>query len=113
MSSRNLSYSLFESGNTNSNINVSYEDLLEQVNEESQQKLIEIDNTCMDDIIALELEYRENYTKKQLDRIADYYEIPKRKKKKDELIQDIVLFEKEPINCEITEHRKLLWFYVC
>ena len=33
------------------------------------------------------------YTKKQLDRIADYYQIPKRKKKKAELVEEIVIFE--------------------
>ena len=36
----------------------------------------------MDDYVASELNYNENYTKKQLELIADYYNISKRKKKK-------------------------------
>ena len=35
----------------------------------------------MDDYIALELDYNENYTKKQIDLIADYYQIVKKKEK--------------------------------
>ena len=34
------------------------------------------------------------------------------RKKKDELIQDIVIFELDPINIEITQRRKTLWFYM-
>ena len=48
--------------------------------------------------------------RKQLDQIADYYEILKRrakkKKKKHEIIQDIILFEKNPENIEIVFKRK-------
>ena len=43
--------------------------------------------------------------------IADYYNISKRKKTKAELIQDVVLFETDPTNFEITQKRKLMWFY--
>ena len=35
--------------------------------------------------------------------IASYYNISKRKKTKGELIQDIVLFETDPTNFEITQ----------
>ena len=49
-----------------------------------------------DDYMANEINYSTNYTRKELDRIADYYEISKRKKKKDEIIQDIVIFEQDP-----------------
>ena len=66
----------------------------------------------IDDIYACELDYNENYTKKQLDRIADYYQIPKRKKKKAELVEEIVIFENDLSNYEITERRKLLWHYM-
>ena len=66
----------------------------------------------MGDIYASELDYNENYTKKQLDRIADYYQILKRKKKKAELIEEIVIYENDLSNYEITERRKLLWFYM-
>ena len=49
---------------------------------------------------------------KKLDRIADYYNISKRKKKKLQLVEEIVAFENDFLNDEIVNHRKLLWFYV-
>ena len=36
----------------------------------------------------------------------------KRKKKKGELIEELVIFEKEPENYDITQRRKTLWFYM-
>ena len=50
--------------------------------------------------------------KKDLERIADYYGLSKRKKKKDELIEDIVIFEKDPINIEKVYQRKKMWKYI-
>ena len=47
-----------------------------------------------------------------LERIADYYEISKRKKRKDQLIEDIVLFEKDPVNIEKVYQRKKMWRYI-
>ena len=55
--------------------------------------------------------YKNNFLKKELEIIADYYNISKRKKTKAELIQDVVLFETDPTNFEITQKRKLMWFY--
>ena len=83
----NLSYSLQE--NRKKATTVSYEDLLEEVDTLDEQ-IPEIindeyiyDNDTMlgmDDYIASELDYQTNYIKKDLERIADYYEISKRKK---------------------------------
>ena len=51
--------------------------------------------------------------KKEIGRIADYYEISKRKKKKAELIADIVLFEKDPTKSpKVVHQRKKLWSYI-
>ena len=36
----------------------------------------------------------------------------KEKKKKMELIEEIVIFEKEPTNYDIMQRRKTLWFYI-
>ena len=47
-----------------------------------------------------------------MERIADYYEISKRKKRKDKLAEDIVIFEKDPANVEIVYRRKRLWSYI-
>ena len=69
-------------------------------------------DTVMDNYVALELCYHENYTLKELYKICDYYEIVRRKLKKDEIIQEIVLFECDPNNSELVQKRKLLWFYV-
>ena len=113
MSRKNLSYSLIEKNNL---INpITYQDLLKQVDEDAE-KTTHLDNADtnfnMDEYIALEMDYNENYKKKELERIADYYEISKRKKRKQKLIEDIVIFEKDETNKEITERRKLLWYYM-
>ena len=56
--------------------------------------------------------YKENYVKKDLERIAEYYGISKRKKKKDKLIQEIIQFEQNISNWEKTQRRKELWGYI-
>ena len=113
MPAKNLSYSLIENNKTNNN-SVTYESLKQKVDKEtdnlSENNLdLEMD---MDDYIAMEVDYNENYTKKQIDLISDYYGISKRKKKKAELIEELVIFEKEPENYDITQRRKTLWFYM-
>ena len=101
----NLSYSLYEPNTENRNI--TYKDLLREVN------LLEMTSDFhMDTIIAEEVNYSTNFNRKELDRIADYYEISKRKKKKDELIQEIVIFEHDPENLELVYRRKKLWSYM-
>ncbi len=66
----------------------------------------------MGDYMAQQIHYSTNYTKKELERIADYYGIPKRRKKKDILIEEILMFEFEPENvCEVFQ-RKKLWGYI-
>jgi len=67
------------------------------------------DNFTTSECAAQEIHYETNFTKVQLELIAGYYDISKRKKKKAELIQDIVLFEMVPENIEITTRRKSLW----
>ena len=69
-------------------------------------------NFEFDSIVSLQLYYEDNYNKKDLEMMADYYSISKRKKRKSELIQDIVLFEINPENEELTQKRKLMWFYL-
>jgi hypothetical protein len=115
--SPNLQYSLQEN-NKNSD-NVSYEDVLQQVETLDEAlpdletpSIYEEDIMGMDDYLALELDYQTNYIKKELERIADYYEISKRKKRKDELVEVIVLFEKDPVNIQKVYQRKKLWRYI-
>lgn len=115
---KNLHYSLINADMTNKEeTNVTYESLLDKVNNEAEdinqynfQDEGQMD--YFDEITVNECNYSENYTKKQLELIADYYGIVKRKKKKQDLIEEIVIFEQEPANIEITQKRKTLWFYM-
>jgi len=102
----NISYSLIEPVRKSSP-DVTYDDLLREVD---LLEMTSIPN--MDDYVANEINYSTNYTRKELDRIADYYEISKRKKKKDDIIQDIVIFEQDPENIELVFRRKKLWSYI-
>ena len=115
---KNLRYSLINAEMTyKEETNVTYESLLDKVNNESNDfkeiSFGEVDHgDYFDQITINECNYSENYTKKQLELIADYYGIVKRKKKKQDLIEEIVIFEQEPGNIEITQKRKTLWFYM-
>ena len=94
---------------------VTYEELLANVNSTVEQLPSDSDTDIglmMSDYVAQELNYNENYTLKQLYRIAEYYDISKRKKKKTALIEEIVIFENQPENCEIVNRRATLWSYV-
>ena len=42
----------------------------------------------------------------------NYYDLSTRKKKKSEIIDDIIEFESQPENYFIVEHRKTLWYYL-
>jgi len=116
--SANLQYSLQE--NKKNNEQVSYEDVLQQVDTldevlpdlETQYIYEEEAILGMDDYLASELDYQTNYIKKDLEKIADYYEISKRKKRKNELVEVIVLFEKDPVNIQKVYQRKKLWKYM-
>jgi hypothetical protein len=65
-----------------------------------------------DIFFALEIEYNTNYTVKSLGQIFDYYDISKRKLRKDEMVQMLIMFEEDPENIEIVEKRKRMWSYV-
>ena len=69
-------------------------------------------NEHKDLLLALEIFYNENYIKSELEKIADYYNISKRKKKKNKLIKNIVAFECDVENEYITNRRKTMWFYI-
>ena len=65
-----------------------------------------------DENIALITHYDLNNLKKDLIMIAQYYDISTRKKKKEELINIIIDFEKNHENFFIVEKRKRLWMYM-
>jgi len=121
----NLNYSLYEEDADTNIQNTTYDDILKEVEEEEDKKQ-QINSTMigqddfssgfegitLDDITALELDYDTNYTKKDLVKIAEYYEIVIRKKNKKDLISEIVIFETSVENSSIVERRKELWFYI-
>ncbi len=104
-------------------------------NDFTQQHLsqdIMMDFVSMEDrILALSLSYDTNYKISDLSKIAEYYSISLTKlhdmenpntntknkkknvkKKKDELIKDIVQFEEDKLNTNVVNRRKELWFYI-
>jgi len=82
--------------------------------EDSMKKLINIQEQENYSTIffILEEDYMNNYTKKDLELIADYYDISKRKKRKQDLVQDIIIFEQDIMNEETVEKRKLGWYCI-
>ena len=69
-----------------------------------------------DDIFLEMKDYEMNYTVKQLMLICEYYDILKdvraNKAKKQDIIEQILLFEKNMENVETTMKRKELWYYI-
>ena len=110
----NLTYNINEKINKINDI-VDYDELLEEVNDKYNDIVEDEDDNgdySADVYMATCLDYDNNFTKKELEKIADYYKISKRKKRKSELIEEIVLFEMSFENDFIVNRRKLLWFYM-
>jgi hypothetical protein len=67
-------------------------------------------------IIPHIINYRENFTVKELLLICDYYGIAKELKSnkcnKCEIIEFLVIFESNPMNSDIVFKRQNLWFYI-
>jgi len=106
------------------NIDYSVKEIIQSENTIQQNEIIDIvdkklkkinetiSDNSFDRLLTMQLFYDENYTKKQLETIAHYYSLSTRKKRKTDLIQDIILFENDPTNEVITNKRKLMWFYL-
>ena len=92
---------------------VTYQDLLQQVNSKAESIPQEDSMDLYSDLYFAEvLDYKDNYTKKQLEFIAGYYDIKTRKKRKEELAEEIVIFEKAEENADLVQRRKMMWFYI-
>jgi len=87
---------------------IDMDELMKMVNEKYNNSEKYYDNN-IDCYIALEIDYNLNFTVSDLKHILKYYDISIRKKKKVELIQDVVIFEMDPENIEIVSRRKYLW----
>ncbi len=113
MEGKNMFFSLVDADiSSKEETNVTYHDLLEQVNSKADSIPQEDMNLYSDLYFAEVLDYKDNYTKKQLEFIAGYYDIKTRKKKKEELAEEIVLFEKADENTGLVQRRKMMWFYI-
>ena len=111
---QNLTFSLHEENKEDNEI--SYEDLLKNIEnlEEALEETLET-NQDFDEIgeyTTLEINYNTNYTRKELNHIANYYSITKRKKSKQQLVVAIILFELNIENSSIVYTRKNLWEYM-
>lgn len=113
---QNIKYSLKEyKKNNKDDIGLTFDELenfIEEKEKEINTSYEDYDDNYSEMFFLLEQEYNENYTKKELELIAGYYDISKRKKKKLDLIQEIIIFEQNELNYEIVEKRKLHWFYL-
>lgn len=103
------SYNIRESRKKKEKVEIN--EIINLVNDKYKYCNKQTDN-ILDNIMQEQIIYNENFLKKDLEMIASYYNISKRKKTKGELIQDIVLFETDPTNFELTQKRKLMWFYL-
>jgi hypothetical protein len=88
---------------------IGYNEIINLVDISIEQK-VNLENS--DKMMALTIFYNENYTKKYLEKIAEYYDISKRKKRKSQLIKNIVQFECNQKNDFVVERRRTLWFYL-
>ena len=113
MEGKNMFFSLVDADiSSKQETTVTYDDLLEQVNSKADS-IPQDDMDLYSDLYFAEvLDYKDNYTKKQLEFIAGYYDIKTRKKKKEELAEEIVIFEKAEENIDLVQRRKMMWFYI-
>tara|TARA_B100000963_G_C22567060_1_gene644250 strand:- start:26 stop:415 length:390 start_codon:yes stop_codon:yes gene_type:complete len=113
MEGKNMFFSLVDADiSSKQETKVTYDDLLEQVNSKADS-IPQDDMDLYSDLYFAEvLDYKDNYTKKQLEFIAGYYDIKTRKKKKEELAEEIVIFEKADENAGLVQRRKMMWFYI-
>ena len=106
----NLSFLLEENKTNNSNITIN--DLIEDIDNMTDIGDSFNDSLNLDDFYAQEINYDTNFTKKELEKILDYYKIPKQRKKKAQIIEELILYEKNNENIYTVLQRKKLWGYI-
>ena len=113
MEGKNMFFSLVDADiSSKKETSVTYDDLLKQVNNKAESLPQDEMDLYSDLYFAEVLDYKDNYTKKQLEFIAGYYDIKTRKKRKEELAEEIVIFEKAEENVGLVQRRKMMWFYI-
>jgi hypothetical protein len=111
--STNIFYSIEESGKI-CNVSPSYDELLHDLEIMEMVK----QNAHDSDFVASEIEYNINFSMKELMKIAEYYDITMSvddtnvSNFKEDLISEIIMYEKNPDNLEMVFKRKKLWSYI-
>ena len=91
--------------------NIYYEE--EDENHEYNQQIFNQNYLQHDNNFCMLVDYNENNTIKQLQRICNYYEIKlKLTAKKADIINVILVYENDPSNKTKVLQRKKLWFYL-
>ena len=110
--SENVSYDIEENGNPNKSVDIA--ELMAEIDEKHDvvKDKKRLNGMPSDTSFAMELEYSINHTVKSLGQILDYYDISRRKMRKDEMVQMLIMFEEDPENIEIVERRRRMWSYV-
>lgn len=110
-----------EKENQNENIICTIEEKEDETMEDLEEMLYDFENIEYhyetDEMYVSMDHYDKNYTVKQLQQICDYYstvgmKMEKGKKKKQDLVCEIVLFEENGENIEIVSKRKEMWYYI-
>lgn len=82
---------------------------------ESELNGLELSSIQEDELFIEMKNYELNFNVKQLMLICEYYEmkdIRANKLKKQDIIEQIILFETNPENIEVVTKRKELWYYI-
>ena len=113
MEGKNMFFSLVDADiSSKKETTVTYDDLLEQVNSKAES-IPQDDMDLYSDLYFAEvLDYKDNYTKKQLEFIAGYYDIKTRKKEEGRISRRDSIFEKAEENIDLVQRRKMMWFYI-
>ncbi len=85
----------------------------ENENENKNEKFLNVNDLVADNYndeqLALEYYYSTNFNIKKLSKILDFYNLPTKKLKKQQLIDAIIIFELNVENSIIVAERKRLW----
>ena len=85
----------------------SHDEMMKHIEKQIQHELSKEDD--IDAFLANEMHYALNHTLKSLRRIAEYYGMSFKRKKKAQLIELIVAFENDKQNAQLVLRRRILW----
>ena len=74
--------------------------------------LQDCEDTAGNLLYVKKLDYMENYRVEDLKKIAKFYEIPVQRKKKEDMVEEIIVYEDCLENLEKVQRRMLYWGYL-